>query len=80
MKPRYHVNDLVRVSILKKTLSIGDTTNWSHKLYYFTKINNDTLPGYKIEILSERYNEALLKKTELTLKENKDVMNHLNIT
>ena len=34
----------------------------------------DTLPAYKIDNSSERYNEALLKKTELTLKENKDVM------
>ena len=30
--------------------------------------------------LPQRYNEALLKKTELSLKENKDVMKKLNIT
>ena len=29
--------------------------------------------------LSERYNESLLKKTELTMKENKDVMKKLNL-
>ena len=34
---------------------------------------NDTIPSYKIDYLKERYNESLLKKTELTLKENKDV-------
>ena len=29
--------------------------------------------------LSERYNESLLKKTELSMKENKDVMKKLKI-
>ena len=34
----------------------------------------------KMDNLPQRYNEALLKKTELSLKENKDVMKKLNIT
>ena len=41
---------------------------------------NDTIPSYKIDNLKERYNEALLKKTELTIKENDNVMKKLNIT
>ena len=76
--PKFQLNDLVRTADLKKTFSKGDTTNWSYKLYKITEIVNDTIPSYKIDNLKERYNEALLKKTELTLKENKDVMKKLN--
>ena len=46
-------------------------------MYETTKINNDTKPSYRIDNLPQRYNGALLKQTELTLKENKDVMKNL---
>ena len=74
------MNDLVRTADLKKTFSEGDTTNWSYKLYKINEIINDTIPSYHIDNLPERCNEALLKKTELTMKGNKDVMKKLNIT
>ena len=77
--PKFQINDLVRTADLKKTFSKGDTTNWSYKLYKITEIKNDTIPSYKIENLERRYNEALLKKTDLTMKENKDVMKKLKI-
>ena len=77
--PKFQINDLVRVVDLKKTFSKGDTTNWSYKLHKITEIVNDTIPSYKINNLSERYNESLLKKTELSLKQNKDVMKKLKI-
>ena len=80
VKPKYEIGDLVRTADLKKTFSKGDTTNWSYKLYKITKIINDTIPSYKIDNLTERYNESLLKKTELTLKQNKDVMKKLNLS
>ena len=80
VKPKFQINDLVRTADLKKTFSKGDTTNWSYKLYKITEIINDTIPSYKIDNLKERYNESLLKKTELTLKENKDVMKKLNLS
>ena len=80
VKPKFQINDLVRTADLKKTFSKGDTTNWSYRLYKTTEIINDTIPSYKIDNLKERYNESLLKKTELTMKENKDVMKKLNIT
>ena len=64
---------------LKKTFSKGDKTNWSYKLYKITEVINDTIPSYKIDNLKERYNESLLKKTGLTMKENKDVMKKLNL-
>ena len=80
IKPKFQINDLVRTADLKKTFSKGDTTNWSYKLYKITEIINDTIPSYKIDSLKERYNESLLKKTELTLKENDNVMKKLNLS
>ena len=80
IKPKFQINDLVRTADLKKTLSKGDTTNWSYILFKITEIMNDTIPCYKIDNLPERCNEASLKKTELTIKENRDVMKKLNIT
>ena len=79
VKPKFQINDLVRTADLKKTFSKGDTTNWSYKLYKITEIINDTIPSYKIDNLKERYNESLLKKTELTMKENSTVMKKLNL-
>ena len=61
------------------TFSEGDTTNWSYKLYKITEIFNDTIPSYKINNLLERYNESLLKKTKLTMKENNSVMKKLRL-
>ena len=77
--PKFHINDLVRAVDLKRTFSKGDTTNWSDKLYKIIEIINDTIPTYHIDNLPERYNESLLKKTELSLKKNKDVMKALNL-
>ena len=74
------MNDLVRVADLKRTFSKGDTTNWSYKLYKSTEIISDTIPSYKIDNLKERYNESLLKKTELTMKEKDGVMKKLNLS
>ena len=78
-KAKYEIGDLVRTADLKKTFSKGDTTNWSYKLYKITEIINDTIPSYHLDNLPERYNESLLKKTGLTLKENNAVMKKLNI-
>ena len=77
--PKFQVNDLIRTADIKKTFSKGDTTNWSYKLYKITEIINDTIPRYRLDNLKERYNESLLKKTELTMKENNAVMKKLNL-
>ena len=79
VKPKFQINDLVRTADLKKTFSKGDTTNWSYKLYKISEIITDTIPGYRLDNLKERYNESLLKKTELTMKENSTVMKKLNL-
>ena len=79
IKPKFQINDLVRTADLKRTFSKGDTTNWSYKLYKITEIINDTIPSYRLDNLPERYNQSLLKKTNLTMKENKDVMKKVKI-
>ena len=79
VKPKFQINNLVETADLKRTFSKGDTTNWSYKLYKITEIIKDTIPSYKIDKLEERYNQSLLKKTDLTMKENKDVMKKLKI-
>ena len=79
IKPKFQINNLVRTADLKRTFSKGDTTNWSYKLYKITEILNETIPSYRLDKLPERYNESLLKKTELTMKENNSVMKKLNI-
>ena len=78
--PKFQLNDLVRTADLKNTFSKSDTTNWSYNLYKFTEIVNDTIPSYKINNLPEMYNESLLKKTDLKLKENDNVMKKLNLS
>ena len=80
IKPKFQINNLVRTADLKKTFSKSDTTNWSYKVYKITENINDTIPSYRLDNLKERYNESLLKKTELTMKENDNVMKKLNIT
>ena len=80
IKPKYKIHNLVRTAVLTKMFSTGDSTNWSYRLYEITEIVNDTLPSLKIDQPPERYNEAPLKKTQLTLKENDSVMKKLNIT
>ena len=79
IKPKFQINDLVRTADLKKTFSKADTTKWSYKLYQITEIINDTIPSYKIDDLKERYNQSLLKQTELTMKENNTIMKKLNL-
>ena len=79
IKPKFQINDLVRIADLKKTFSKGATTNWSYKLYKITEIINDSIPSYKINNLPERYNESLLKKTNLTMKENNSVMKNIRL-
>ena len=79
IKPKYEIGKSVRTADIKKTFSKGDTTNWSYKLYKITEIIKDTISSYHVDNLLERYNESLLRKTELTMKENKDVMKKLSI-
>ena len=79
IKTKYEIGNLVRTADLKKTFSKGDMTIWSYKLDKITEIIKATIPSYHIDNLPERCNESLLKKTELTMKENNSVMKKLNL-
>ena len=79
IKPKIQVNNLVRTADLKRTFSKGDTSKWSYKIQKLTEVINDTIPSYHIDNLPERYNESLLKKIDLTMKENDKVMKKINI-
>ena len=67
VKPKFQVNNLVRTADLSRIFSKGDTTNLSIKLYKTTDIIYHGLPSYHIDNLPERYNEALLEKTNFTM-------------
>ena len=77
--PKYKLGKLVRTTDIKKVFSIGDSTNYSYKLYTITEIIHDTIPSYRIDYLPERYNENLLLPTKLSLDENNRVMKKLNL-
>ena len=77
-KPKYKLGDLVRTADKRNIFSKGDSTNWSNKLYTITEIIDDTIPSYHINYLPERYNEALLKKSKLSLEENETIMKNIN--
>ena len=79
ISPKFQINNLVRTADLKKTFSKSDTTYWSYKLYKITEIVNDSIASYRLDNFKERYNKFLLKKAELTMKENDNVMKKLNI-
>ena len=78
-QPKFKLGQLVRTADIKKVFSKGDSTNYSYKLYTITEVIHDTIPGYRIDYLPERYNESLLLPTKLTLEENNHVMKKLNL-
>ena len=78
-KPNYKLGGLVRTADTRNIFSKSDSTNWSYKLYTITETIDDTIPSYRIDFLPERYNEALLKKSKLTLDENEVAMQKLEI-
>ena len=78
-QPKFKIGQLVRTADIKRVFSKGDSTNWSYKLYTITEVIHDTIPSYRIDYLSERYNENLLLPTKLTLEENNQVMKKLNL-
>ena len=73
-KPKNKNHNFGRMAVLTRTFSKDDTTIWSYKLFGITEINNNKKTSYRIDKLLKRYNEALSKKTKLTLKENGNVI------
>ena len=65
--------------MLKEFFSESDSTIWSYNFYTITEEIHDTFPTYRIDYLPEKYNEHLLRLTNLALEENNEVMNDLKI-
>ena len=78
-QPKFKLGQLVRAADIKKVFSKGDSTNFSSKLYTITEVIHDTIPSYRIDYLTERYNENLLLPSELSLEQNNQVMKKLNL-
>ena len=57
----------------------GYKTNWSDKFYTITEVINDTIPSYPTDSSPARYNEALLKKAEVTVQKEEQVLKNLTI-
>ena len=47
---------------------------WSYNLFEISDFISDTIPGYRIDNLPERFNEALLKKTDLSMKKTTKIL------
>ena len=78
-QPKYKLGQLVRTADIKRVFGKGDLTNWSDKLYTFSKVIHNTIPSYRISYLPERYNRNLLLPTKLTLEENNNLMKRQNL-
>ena len=78
-KPKFNLGQLVRTADIKRDFSKRDSTNYSYNLYTITEVIHDTIPSYRIDYLTERYNENLLLPTKLSLEENNQVMKELNL-
>ena len=74
IKPKCKIHHLVRTADLLRIFSKRHSTTWSFELHEFTEITNVTILSYHIDNLAERHKEALLKMTELSMKEDKDVV------
>ena len=60
---------LVTTADKKKILSECDRRKWFYKLYIVTVVINDTIPTYPIRKVPEKYKEALLNNSDLTMNE-----------
>ena len=78
-KPKLILGQPVRTVDIKRVFSESYSTNWSYKLYVITQIIHDTIPQYRIKLLPERYNQNILLPTKLSLEQNNQVMNELNL-
>ena len=76
-QPKFKLGNLTGISVIISVFSKGDNTNYSYELYSMVAVKHDTIPSYRINYLSERYNENLLLPTKLSLDENNQVMKKL---
>ena len=79
-KPENKLGQLVRTADNKRVFSKSDATNWSYEIYTNPEVIHNTIPSYQFDFLPGRYNENLLKSTNLTLDEKIKVMKEVIIT
>ena len=78
-KPKFKLGESVSTADIRRVFSKSDSTNRSYKLYTKTEVIHDTIPSYRIDYLTERYNQNLLLPTKLSLDENNQVLKELNL-
>ena len=78
-QPKFKFGDLDRTSNIRLVFSEGDATTWSFNLYTTIEVIDDSIPSYRIDYLPERNKEILLESTKLSLEENNQVMEELNL-
>ena len=76
---KFELGQLVRTADIKRVFSKGDSTNNIYKLYTITEVIHDTIPSYRIDFLLERYNKNLLLPSKITLDENNQIKEELNL-
>ena len=72
-KPKYAIEDKVRITIAKNIFEKGYTVNWSDKIYTVTQVLKTLPPTYKIrddreELEGTFYQPELQKTTEDTFR------------
>ena len=77
--PKFQLGQLVRTANIKKIFSKSDCTKYNYRLFIITEVNNETILSFRINYLPERYIGSLLRPTELTLEQNTQGMNEVNL-
>ena len=78
-QPKFEIRQLVCTADTKIVFSKGDSTNHCYNLYTITEIIHYTIPSYRIDYLTERYNENSLLPTKRTPEQNNQVLKELNL-
>ena len=78
-QPKFSLDQLVRTSDIRSIFSKGDSTNYSYKFYTVTEVIYNTIPFYRLNYLTKRYDENLKLPTKLSLEENNQIMKELNL-
>ena len=78
-KLKFKLGQFVRTADITKVFVIGDSKNWSYKLYTITEVTHDTFPSNRVNYLPDIYNENLSRSTNLTLYETNKILRELNL-
>ena len=67
-KPKCKNGELFKTAAKRKNFVTSDNSNWSWDLCSIAQANDDNFSSCRMICLSEKYDEALLRKMELTLQ------------